>query len=164
MRKWKVSVGDPPTRPSIGCLDHAHCNEREHTRKLTSEGWAVRRAPDNLAALSLAAANPFDLIMTGTKTRGSEGLELLHEIRSVRPLIRLIILTNEWTPGDVVAAMCEHAFSYFSGPFEHAALIEMVPGAIASPCWDNGIEVVSATPAWVQSMNSSTKRAMTCCS
>jgi hypothetical protein len=33
MRKWKVSVGDPPTRPSIGCLDHAHCNEREDARK-----------------------------------------------------------------------------------------------------------------------------------
>jgi CheY-like chemotaxis protein/anti-sigma regulatory factor (Ser/Thr protein kinase) len=121
-------------------------------RVLTSEGWAVRRAPDNLAALSLVAANPFDLIMTGTKTRGSEDLELLRKIRSVRPHIRLIILTNEWTPGDVVAAMREHAFSYFSGPFEHAALIEMVRGAIASPCWDDGIEVVSATPAWVQLM------------
>ena len=37
-------------------------------------------------------------------------------------------------------------------PVEHAALIEMVRGAIASPCWDDAIEVVSATPAWVQLM------------
>jgi anti-sigma regulatory factor (Ser/Thr protein kinase) len=64
--------------------------------------------------------------------------------------MRLIILTNEWTPGDVVAAMREHAFSYFSGPFEHSALAEMVRWAMASPCWDDGIEVFSATPAWVQ--------------
>jgi len=119
-------------------------------RVLTSEGWSVQRVHDNQAILSLATANPFDLIITGSKSKGPEDLQLLRTIRGVRPHMRLIILTDQWTPGDVIAAMREHAFSYFSGPFEHGALAEMVRWAMASPCWDDGIEVFSATPAWVQ--------------
>jgi len=38
---------------------------------------------------------------------------------------------------------------YFSGPFEREALIEMVREAMKSPCWDDGIQVLSGTPAWV---------------
>jgi len=117
---------------------------------LTNEGWRVERVPDNYAALSLAAAKPFDLIVTGAKTQGCEGIGLLQKIRSVRPHIRLIVLADRFTPGDVIAAIREHAFSYFSGPFEHDALAEMVRWAMASPCWDDGIEILSATPAWVQ--------------
>jgi len=33
--------------------------------------------------------------------------------------------------------MREHAFRYFYGPFEYAALAEMVQWAMASPCWDD---------------------------
>jgi len=117
---------------------------------LTKESWSIQRLPDNQAVLSVVTANPFDLIITAPKTHGPEDLELLRKIRCVRPHLRLIILTNEWTPGDVIAAMREHAFSYFSGPFEHIALADMVRSAMASPCWDDGIEILSATPAWVQ--------------
>jgi len=113
---------------------------------LRAENWKVHHVPDNQAVLGMAAASSFDLIITGAKTRGPEDIELLHKIRSARPHVRLIILTDEWTPGDVVAAMREGAFSYFSGPFQHSALVEMVRAAIASPYWDDGIEVLSATP------------------
>ena len=117
---------------------------------LTSQGWNIQRVSDNQDILSLAIAKPFDLIITASKSSGPEDLELLRKIRSVRRHIRLIILTDEWTPGDVISAIREHAFSYFSGPFEHDALAEMVRSAMASPCWDDGLEILTATPAWVQ--------------
>ena len=119
---------------------------------LTSEGWDIQRVSDNQAVLSLAAAQPFDLIITGAKSHGPEDVELLHKIRGVRPHQRLIILTEQWTPGDVIAAMREGAFSYLSGPFEGHSLHEMVRDATASPCWDDGIEILSATPDWVSLM------------
>jgi anti-sigma regulatory factor (Ser/Thr protein kinase)/ActR/RegA family two-component response regulator len=117
---------------------------------LTNEGWSIRRAPDNNAVLSAVTDNPYDLIVTAPKTQGSEDLELFRKIRNVRPHLRLIILTDEWTRGDVIGAMQEHAFSYFSGPFHYDALVEMVRWAMDSPCWDDGIEILSATPQWVQ--------------
>jgi CheY-like chemotaxis protein/anti-sigma regulatory factor (Ser/Thr protein kinase) len=114
-----------------------------------SERWSVEHVPDNCTALLTAAANPFDLIITGSRNPCPENLELVHKIRAIRPHARLIILADQFTPGDVLEAMREGAFSYFSGPFEREALIEMVREAMESPCWDDGIEVLSGTPAWV---------------
>jgi DNA-binding response OmpR family regulator len=120
------------------------------TSVLVAEGWTIQHVVDNQDALFLARTKPFDLIITGRKTSGPEDLELLRLIRGARPHIRLIILTDEWTRGDVVAAMRQGAFSYFSAPFEPSALAQMVRAAMAEPCWDDGIEILSATPAWVR--------------
>src|SRR4029077_12283302 len=72
----------------------------------------------------------------------------LRKIRGARPHVRLIILADKFTPGDVISAMREGAFSYFSAPFEASEVAEMVRAAMAEPCWDDGIEVLSGTPAW----------------
>lgn len=115
-----------------------------------SENWNVQRVPDNCAALAAVSAKPFDLIITDSKNICRDDLQIVHRIRSARPNARLIILADKFTPGDVLEAMREGAFSYFSGPFEHSALVEMVREAMDSPCWDDGIEVLSGTPAWVK--------------
>ena len=120
------------------------------TSVLAKEGWNIQLVVDNQEVLSLSRTNPFDLIITGSKTCGAEDVELLRKIRSARPHLRLIILTDEWTPGDVIAAMREGAFSYFVAPFQASALAEMVRAAMAEPCWDDGIEILSATPDWVR--------------
>jgi len=120
------------------------------TNVLASDGWSIRRAVDNHHALAVATTELFDLIITGRKTLVPEDVELFHKIRSSRPHVRLIILADKFTPGDVISAMREGAFSYFSAPFQAAELAEMVREAMASPCWDDGIEILSATPAWVR--------------
>jgi anti-sigma regulatory factor (Ser/Thr protein kinase)/CheY-like chemotaxis protein len=120
------------------------------TRVLTEEGWLIQQIPDNQNVLAHARENPVDLIVTGRKTRGPEDVELLRKIRCARPHVRLIIVTDQWTPGDVIEAMRLGAFSYFSAPFEPAALVQMVRAAMAQPCWDDGIEILSATPTWVR--------------
>jgi DNA-binding response OmpR family regulator len=119
------------------------------TSVLASEGWRIQRVVDNQHLLALAGAKPFDLIVTGPKTHLAEDVELLRKIRSARPHVRLIILTDKFTPGDVIAAMREGAFSYFSAPFDASELAEMVRAAMAEPCWDDGIEVLSGTPEWI---------------
>jgi len=120
------------------------------TSILDSESWVIQRAVDNEHALALAATEPFDLIITGRKTLGQDDVELLRKIRSTRAHVRLIILTDKFTPGDVIAAMREGAFSYFSAPFDVSELTAMVHAAMDAPCWDDGIEVLSATPEWVR--------------
>lgn len=122
------------------------------TSVLSHDGWAIERAPNNEAALELAKRDAFDLIITGTKTRGPDDVELLRKIRGSRPHVRLIILTDEWTPGDVLTAMREGAFSYFCAPFQPETIAETVRAAMNEPCWDDGIEVLSATPEWVSLM------------
>ena len=136
--RWSALLVDPEPQVS-----------RALCAVLSTEEWNVVYAPGNPSALKLVEARPFDLIVTGTGTTGKEDIELLRRIRRVRPHVRLIILTDERTPADVIAAIRERAFSYFSKPFSTASLAEIVRCAMSEPLWDDGIELVSATPEWV---------------
>jgi ActR/RegA family two-component response regulator/anti-sigma regulatory factor (Ser/Thr protein kinase) len=120
------------------------------TRVLADEGWNIQRAVDNRTVLSLVRDSPFDLIITGQKTCAKEDVKLLREIRSVRPHVRMIILTDESTPAEVIEAVRAGVFSYFCPPYTRGGLADMVHLAMTQPVWDDGIEIVSATPKWVR--------------
>jgi len=120
------------------------------TNLFQQEEWGIRFAANNAEALQLAKDALFDVIITGECTPGKEDIELLRRLRMVRPHTRLIILTEEFVPGDVLAAIRERAFSYFSRPFSTERLAEMIRIAISEPFWDDGIEVLSGTPNWVR--------------
>jgi anti-sigma regulatory factor (Ser/Thr protein kinase)/ActR/RegA family two-component response regulator len=125
----------------------------EQLRAILEPGlWTLQRATGNSTALAMAQSKNFDLIVTGEKTSGREDIELLRKLRRIRPHTRLIILTDESTPSDVITSMREHAFSYFSKPFSPGSLKVMVNLAIEDPCWDDGIDVISATPEWIRLM------------
>ena len=144
--------------PSPLTVEHHHAlivdSSPEINRLLTNllhqEDWEVHYAKDNQAALELAAERPYDLIISGERTTGQEDLKLLRRLRLVRPHTRLIILTDEFTPGDVLNSIRERAFSYFSRPFSTERFAEMIKMAMDEPFWDDGIEILSATPNWVR--------------
>jgi anti-sigma regulatory factor (Ser/Thr protein kinase)/CheY-like chemotaxis protein len=121
-------------------------------RILTPKGWTIQYATDNGSALKLVEIARFDLIVTGENTSGREDVELVRKIRDLHPHTRVIILTNETTPADVISSMREHAFAYFSTPFSLDSLSSTVQQAIEGPCWDDGIEIVSAVPSWIRLM------------
>lgn len=108
--------------------------------------WRIASAANNRSALEMLRAQPYDLVVTGEDTSGKEDVELLRKIRSVRPHVRLIIITTESTPSDVIAAMRERAFSYFSHPYAMDVFEQMLRLATTGPVWDEGIEILSATP------------------
>jgi anti-sigma regulatory factor (Ser/Thr protein kinase)/DNA-binding NarL/FixJ family response regulator len=114
------------------------------------EEWDIHPAKDNRHALELAKQRAYDLIITGECTSGQEDIELLRRLRLVRPHTRLIILTEEFVPGDVLNSIRERAFSYFSRPFSTERLTEIIHAAMTEPYWDDGIEILSATPAWMR--------------
>jgi anti-sigma regulatory factor (Ser/Thr protein kinase)/CheY-like chemotaxis protein len=111
--------------------------------------WRLERAPNNDAALSLVHDKPYDIILTSEKTSAVEDVELLRKIRAIHPHTRIIILASRSTPSALIAAMREHAFSYFTLPFSVTGLVEMVRHAMEADCWDDGIELISATPEWI---------------
>jgi CheY-like chemotaxis protein len=119
---------------------------------VTSEGWDIERASDNETAVLLVKARPFDLVVTGQKTSAREDVDLLRKLRTIRPHVRMIILSERSTPEDVIASLRENAFSYFRPPFDRVLLADMVHQAVSEPCWDDGIEVISATPNWIRLM------------
>jgi CheY-like chemotaxis protein len=119
-------------------------------RILEPKQWTVQDAASNATALQLVEKVKFDLILTGEKTSGQEDVQLLRRIRRIHPHTRVIILTEETTSPDVVAAIREGAFSFFSKPFCLESLTSIVQQVTDGPCWDDGIEIVSATPEWIR--------------
>lgn len=63
--------------------------------------------------------------------------------------IKVIILTPESTPEDVIAALRAHAFALFTVPFDYGDFIHMVETALSVPVWNDGIEILSAKPDWI---------------
>jgi CheY-like chemotaxis protein len=119
-------------------------------KDLGQREWAVEYVTSNEHAFEAAKERSFDLIVTALGTSAKQDLELLRRIRAIRPHVRMIILTNESTSQDVVAALRERAFSLFSKPYTPEGLTEMMRMALEGPAWDDGIEVLSATPTWIR--------------
>jgi anti-sigma regulatory factor (Ser/Thr protein kinase)/ActR/RegA family two-component response regulator len=112
--------------------------------------WAIHYVVSNKEALKNVLNRSFDLILTGEKTSALQDVELLRTIRRLRPHTRLIILTSQSTPAAVLDSMRAHAFSLFSTPYSSEDLGSMIQLAIDSPPWDDGIELISATPEWIR--------------
>jgi ActR/RegA family two-component response regulator/anti-sigma regulatory factor (Ser/Thr protein kinase) len=146
----KLVLAEPMSQKTVLVVDSSPWVNTMLTRALTAGGWNIRRAVDNKTVLSLVRDSPFDLIITGQKTREREDVKLLGEIRNVRPHVRMIILTDESTPAEVIDAVRAGVFSYFCPPYTRGALADMVHLAMTQPEWDDGIEIVSATPKWVR--------------
>ena len=117
---------------------------------LEPQGWEIALAADHAAALELVKQQNFAFIVTAGPTSGHADVELLRKMRRVNPHTRMIIVTDESTPQDVLDSMKEQAFSYFARPFSIETFEQMVGMAMNCPCWDDGIEVASATPDWIQ--------------
>ncbi len=117
---------------------------------LLEQEWDVEYALSNDQALSAVRRKPFDLVVTAEATTVMEDVHLLGRIRSVRPHTRMIILTRDNTTEDVLLALREHAFSFFSAPYTFESLRNMIHMAMEEPCWDDGIEVAFASPVWVR--------------
>jgi DNA-binding NarL/FixJ family response regulator len=112
--------------------------------------WKVVRVDKNTSALEMLREKPYDLVLTGDETSAKEDVDLLRQIRIARPHTQMIILTKQSTPADVIAAMRERTFSYFSEPYSMADFTQMLQLATSGPVWDEGIEIVAATQQWIR--------------
>jgi len=125
--------GDPDMRSAL-------------TLELAPEGWVLEEVSDLDAALAAARAQDFRLIVTSRESSGQEDVQFLRQVRRIRPHVRVIIVTDESKPEDVIASMREHAFGYLSRGLSVDSLAQTVRAVLDTPTWTDGIEIISATP------------------
>ncbi len=111
--------------------------------------WQIDSAYDGLEGLARAKSRDYDVVLTDVRMPGMDGLALLHEIREIRPSAVVIVMTAESTPANIVRAIREHAFAYFSKPFSPSAVADTIAQAVNTGNWQDDIEVLSATPQWI---------------
>lgn len=105
---------------------------------------------DGSAAASRIEREPFDLCVFGLRDAASSRLEFLRGLRRRHPQLKLLVLTTFATSGEVIEALREHAFNHLGLPVLADGLAEAIGRTLEEPPGDEGIEVVSARPAWVQ--------------
>ncbi len=109
----------------------------------------IDSAYDGEDGLARVQAAPYDLVITDVNMPGIDGMDLLARVRQIRPETRVVVMTAASTPENIIRAIREQAFTWFSKPFTIPAVQDMVERALCShPCPED-IEVLSAQPHWL---------------
>jgi DNA-binding NtrC family response regulator len=90
---------------------------------LTDAGFAVRTAHSAAEALAFAHDHDCDAVLTDIQMPGKDGLELLAELRELRPDTPVVLMTAFGSIRSAVAAMRAGALDYVTKPFESEELL-----------------------------------------
>ncbi len=104
---------------------------------------------DGLDALKRIEAEPYDVVLTDVSMPGMDGLTLLERAHKIRPEMPVVVMTAASTPENVVRAIRENAFAYFSKPFTMETVAQTVQRALEASHSQEDIEVESASPQWL---------------
>ena len=121
-----------------------------YTEVLQGAGYEVSTASDGAEALDRLHAESFDLLLLDIWMPRMNGLEVLGRLREQESPPRVIVTTGDTTPETVLKAIREQAYRYISKPCEPSQLVEVVRGALEAPAAPPPIEVISASPNWVE--------------
>jgi len=96
---------------------------------LTYAGYAVLESGDGEEGCRMAVRREFDLLLLDMVLPGKTGLEILREVRNVRPTLPVIILSARGEESDRVAGLKLGADDYVVKPFSVSELLARV-GAV----------------------------------
>src|SRR5262249_41677878 len=118
-------------RPRVLIVDDEQ-SVRESLRLILKERAEVTLAASGEAALELAGARPFEVILLDILMPGMDGLEALERLRAGAPAAQVIMLTATKTVKTAVRAMKLGAFDYVTKPFDIDELVVLVERAAQS--------------------------------
>ena len=90
---------------------------------LERAGHKVSIARDGTEARAALAEAPFDVLITDIRMPGASGIELLQEVKRVRPETEVVIITGYGTIESAVDATRKGAFDYVLKPFDNDQII-----------------------------------------
>jgi CheY-like chemotaxis protein len=125
---------------------------------LKEAGYAVTAVSNGAEALRNIQKKNFALAFLDIWMPELTGLEVLARVRAGKSQPKVIIMTSDGTPENVLRAIREQAYEYVSKPFPPKEAVELAARALtenASP----PIEVISAKPQWLELLIPCTREA-----
>ena len=99
-------------------------------RVLADEGHEVLLEQRGDRGLERARNDGFDLVLTDLRLPGLNGLELVRELHTAKPLLPIVVMTAHGTTETAIEATKFGAYEYLIKPFEMPALIDLVTKAL----------------------------------
>lgn len=144
-QKILVADDDSTTRVAISSM-------------LKKAGYSVAAVKNGAEALHKIRNTKFNLVFLDIWMPELTGLEVLAQVRTGESRPKVIIMTSDGTPENVLRAIREQAYEYVSKPFPPKQAVDLAERALkqhASP----PIEVISAKPHWVELLIPCTREA-----
>jgi len=118
---------------------------------LEESGYQIDQAADGVEALRKLTEHGADLVLLDINLPGMNGLDVLAQARRLAPRARVVMLTADDTPDTLLRAVRGQAHRYVRKPMAAGRIVELVNEVLeASEASTLPIEVVSATPEWVE--------------
>jgi anti-sigma regulatory factor (Ser/Thr protein kinase)/CheY-like chemotaxis protein len=136
----------PPSILLIGATSDAEVWLRAHPFLADA---VLDRAQGSAHALRLLRRRAYDAVVTDRATSVDEDLALLEEMREIRPLLKVVLLTPAAAPEEMIRALRAHVFAVFDAPFDPSEVVEMIKLAVQECEGREGIEVLAATRHWL---------------
>ncbi len=94
------------------------------------EGYAVQEAASSSETLERCRNTEFDVVLSDIKMPGKSGIELIGELREIRPATPVVLMTAFGSIDSAVEAMRAGALDYITKPFEPDAVIVTIERAL----------------------------------
>ena len=144
-----TSASTRPSRQRILVADDDATTREAIAAMLRSADYEVKQAKDGTEALHKVQQSEFDLVFLDVWMPGLSGLDALKLIREVPSRPKVIIMTSDGTPENVLRAVREQAYEFVAKPFPPKHAIELAQRALEDTTTPV-IDVISATPNWVE--------------
>lgn len=95
-------------------------------QRLELRGFTVMTAFSGDAALDVARQKPVDVVVLDVLMPGKDGVETLKEIKQIKPLVEVIMLTGHATVETAIEGMKSGAYDYLMKPTETEELVRKI--------------------------------------
>lgn len=117
---------------------------------LKKAGYGVGLCADGSEALEAMGKSPFDLVLLDVWMPEMTGLDVLSQMGKLRNTPPAIVMTTDDTPETLLRAVREQAYDFVHKPVDAESLLELVRGTLERKREKLPIEVLSASPNWVE--------------
>jgi DNA-binding response OmpR family regulator len=117
---------------------------RSIARALHQEGYTVKTAGDGRSALTLALADPFDLLIVDWMLPDLDGIQLVRRLRAAEMSVPILMLTARDQIEDRVEGLDAGADDYLPKPFALSELLARVRALLRWPREEKKIDSVLA--------------------
>ena len=100
-------------------------------KEFLAEGYEFAHQSRGDTGLTHAKEQPCDVVLTGLKLPGLNGLDLVAQLHQARPKLPIILMTAHGTAESAIEAIKLGAFDYLLKPFDMAELLELTAKAVA---------------------------------
>jgi two-component system response regulator HydG len=116
--------------PTVLVVDDDQANLSSLATTFERENWKALTASNGKEALDLLRQSPVDVVLTDLAMPGIDGLDLLKNLKKLRPETEVILMTAYGTVEKAVEAMKEGADDFVTKPFKRAQIVKAVKKAL----------------------------------